>query len=480
MHEMHTGLKPDVDSATQRRFDDGHRFEGLARPLAEAIIGEELYPVTGTNGRLSASFDGLTMAEVLALEHKSLNDELRAAMPAPGLNEGVTLPLQYRVQMEQQCMVSGADRVLFMASKWVRNHDVPEDHPDAYTLVEERHCWYESSQHLADDIAAGWDQFDKDLCAYVPAEPAAPKPQATAREALPALVIEAKGEVTAGNLDEYKANALAVLATIPGKPATDLEFINAKQDATFCRDVQESMAQAKTFVLGRMTTIDEAIKAIDHIAESYRRKAIDLETAVEAEEKRRKQQMVIDAGNTLRAHVEALNARIGKPYMPVTTADFAGAIKSKRTVASMQDAIDYTLANAKIAANATADRIDANLKHLATEAADHSALFPDVASLVLKQQDDFEALVQFRVADFKAKEAAKVAPAPAEVAAAPAPTPAPSVTALPAARQAAVVAHQDDISRFLASRTWGKGEETRARAILVEYEKFRAPALKAA
>ena len=63
LHERHTGLTADVDAATQRRFDDGHRFEALARPLAEGIIGEDLYPVTGSSGRLSASFHGLTMDE---------------------------------------------------------------------------------------------------------------------------------------------------------------------------------------------------------------------------------------------------------------------------------------------------------------------------------------------------------------------------------------------------------------------------------
>ena len=74
---MKTGISQDVDAATQRRFDDGHRFEALARPLAEQIIGEDLYPVTGSNGMLSASFDGLTMDESTAFEHKSLNDALR-------------------------------------------------------------------------------------------------------------------------------------------------------------------------------------------------------------------------------------------------------------------------------------------------------------------------------------------------------------------------------------------------------------------
>ena len=35
LHRLKTGVGPEVDAATQRRFEDGHRFEALARPLAE-------------------------------------------------------------------------------------------------------------------------------------------------------------------------------------------------------------------------------------------------------------------------------------------------------------------------------------------------------------------------------------------------------------------------------------------------------------
>lgn len=61
LHEMATGITPEHDEATLRRFSNGHRFEALARPLAEAIIGDDLYPVVCSEGNLSASFDGVTL-----------------------------------------------------------------------------------------------------------------------------------------------------------------------------------------------------------------------------------------------------------------------------------------------------------------------------------------------------------------------------------------------------------------------------------
>jgi putative phage-type endonuclease len=116
LREIATGVAADVDEATQRRFDDGHLFETRARAIAERIVGEELFPCVGSEGKYSASFDGITLLCDTAFEHKTLNDELRAAIrPENSIN---ALPEHYRVQMEHQCMVSGAERVLFMASVW--------------------------------------------------------------------------------------------------------------------------------------------------------------------------------------------------------------------------------------------------------------------------------------------------------------------------------------------------------------------------
>ena len=117
VRERATGLADaEIDAATARRFADGHRFEALARPLAEQIIGEDLSPCVGKRGKYSASFDGLSFMGDVAFEHKTLGNGLRAAM-APGCT-GADLPLHYRAQMEQQAMVSGCERILFMASQW--------------------------------------------------------------------------------------------------------------------------------------------------------------------------------------------------------------------------------------------------------------------------------------------------------------------------------------------------------------------------
>ncbi|WP_333708445.1 YqaJ viral recombinase family protein, partial [Ottowia beijingensis] len=239
LHRMHTGITPEVDPATQRRFDEGHQAEQLARPLAEEIIGEELAPLVGVSGRYSASFDGVTMMGDVAFEHKLLGQRLRDAM-----HEGCTgadLPLDYQIQMEQQCMVSGCERVLFMASKWVKDEYadgefVPEDY---------RYCWYTPNLELRARIIAGWDQFAADLAAYVPTEAAAPVVPAP-MESLPAVVVQVQGALTvAGNLPAFGQALRDFIARIPARPATDQQFADAEAACKALKKAEDALTQAE-------------------------------------------------------------------------------------------------------------------------------------------------------------------------------------------------------------------------------------------
>jgi putative phage-type endonuclease len=400
LQQLHTGLAPEVDAATQRRFDEGHRIEALARPLAEEIIGDDLAPVVGSEGELSASFDGLTLMGDTAFEHKTLSSDLRSVFNAMTdlARGGEDLPKHYRVQMEQQCMVAGCQRVLFMASSWAGD-----------SLDEERHCWYYPDPALRAEILAGWKQFAQDLAAYTSTEAAAPAPSGRAPETLPALHIEVTGMVTASNLEAFKANALAVFAGINRSLTTDAHFADAERTVKWCGEVEDRLKAAKEHALSQTESIDALFKTIDAIGAEARTVRLELEKLVKVRKESIRGEIVAGGIAELRKHVDALNTRLGRPYMPTITADFAGAVKSKRTVDSLRDAVATTLANAKIEASAIADRIDLNLQHLREHGKDHAFLFSDVSQIVLKAADDLQTLVKARIDAHKAAEEKKEA-----------------------------------------------------------------------
>jgi predicted phage-related endonuclease len=398
LRRMHTGVAADIDAGTQRRFDAGHRLEALARPLAEEFVGTELYPVVGSEGRLSASFDGLTLDESIGFEHKHLNADLRACMPR-GDGEVIGnafLPLNHRVQMEQQLLISGAERVLFMASSWDADGG----------LVEERHCWYVPDLVLRQQIVDGWEQFRRDLAAYVlpdSSEPAAPVGKAP--ETLPALRIEVKGEVTASNLLDFKTTALAAIRSVNRELRTDQDFADAEKAVKWCADVESRLTAAKNHALSQTSSIDALFKAIDDISAEARRVRLDLDKLVTRRKTEVKEDAVVAARRALALHIEALNAELVGGRLPPSTVDFAGAIKGLRSVRSMQDALDSALAGGKIAADAAARGIRANMATFQAVAAGFEFLFADVAQLVHKPADDFKAAVQARIATHRAAEA---------------------------------------------------------------------------
>lgn len=407
LHELHTGITPEVDAGQQRRFDDGHRFEKLARPLAAQIIGEDLYPVVGTEGALSASFDGLTMDESIAFEHKSLNDELRAAMTSM---DGAALPLAYRVQMEQQCAVSRCEKVLFMATKWERNHDFTEDHPEAYTLVERREAWYLPDLKLRAQIVAGWAQLAQDLAAYVPSTaPVVEKVVAEPVEALPAPVVQVTGQLTLK--DNFRVFEVAVRDFIEHRlirePKTDQDFADLDLQIKAMKGARESLKANKSQMWAQVQPIDQANKTTEMLDDLLQTNLSMAERILKAEKERRRGEIVAVGVKGLQDHIATLNQRLGKPYMPQVPADFGTAIKGLKSLTSMEDKVSTELTRAKIEASGIADRIQINLGTLRELAAGVPQLFPDTAQIVLKAPDDLTSLVKTRMAEHQAAEAKK-------------------------------------------------------------------------
>jgi len=396
-----TGVAQEISWFLQKIFDDGHRFEALARPLAEDLIGQDLYPCVGKKGTLSASFDGLTLLEDIAFEHKTLNAALRSALTtiadevANGRPEEDAvrdhLPLQYQIQMEQQLAVSGAERALFMASKWDDNEN----------LVEELHCWYFPNPELRARIVAGWAQFEADVCAHqvVPvADPVVGK----APDQLPALRIELSGMVKASNLAEFRAHAMKVLSGINRNLETDADFADAEQTVKWAKSAEEKLDAAKEHALSQTADIEAVFRTVDDVKAETRRVRLELEKLVAKRKDERRIEIVQAGRSSVQAHYDQINATLGQhaiafPAQAVAN-ELGAAIKGKRSFSAMEDEVGAVAANMKIAASQCADRIRANVAILEGYG-EHAFLFQDRVQLcAAKAPEDLRNLVAARIA----------------------------------------------------------------------------------
>jgi len=381
-----TGIAQDVTPAQQYIFDKGHATEALARPLVEVMIGEELYPVVGTEGNLLASMDGATMLVETLFEHKLWNESLAAQVKAEDLAP------HYYWQLEQQLLVSGAERVIFVCSDGTAENFVSME--------------YRPVAGRAEQLVEGWKQFEADLLNFEMAD----TPSIVVGKApdeLPALRIELTGMVTASNLKVFEQSALAVIDSVKTTLTTDQDFADAKKAVKWCGDVEEAVAAAKKQALSQTQSIDELFSSLDRISAHARETRLKVDKLVKAQELLVKTNIKQKAEQALTDHVTAINKTLGKVTLPAVTADFAGAMKNKRTIASLQDAVDTELARAKIDASQIGDSIRNNLASLDELAVDYMFLFNDVQQLVMKANDDLVALIKVRISEHQKAEEEK-------------------------------------------------------------------------
>jgi putative phage-type endonuclease len=384
-----TGLTPDVDAGTQRLFDRGHAAEEAARQIVEGFIGESLYPVTGwieVDGlRLLASFDGLTAMDDIAWETKLWNATLADAVRAGQLDP------HYYWQLEQQLLVSGAEKVYFTTSDGTPENTVG--------------MWYESLPERRAALIAGWKQFALDLAAYEHVE-AIPAAVAEPQMALPAVFIQVNGSIAlTDNLTVFGNALTAYVERINKKPETDNDFATLEATVKTLKNAEEALDAAENSALGQAASIDTMRRAVALYRAMARDNRLMIDKIVKAEKDNRRADIIRCAQDVMMKHIDKLNERVGG-YMPRAIAPFAEAIKGLKSIDSMRDKIAGALAQAKIEANELADRIQINLSTLEANA-EFKSLFPDVAQIITKPNGDFMDTVNARIAAHKAAEAAK-------------------------------------------------------------------------
>ncbi|UQV43399.1 YqaJ viral recombinase family protein [Janthinobacterium lividum] len=382
-----TGLAKEFSDWVQENIlDYGHEVEALARPFAEKIIGDDLYPATLSLGRESASCDGLNMAETIGFEHKQWNAELATSVRAD------VLPEEHQPQVQQQLLVTGAEKWLFMTSDGTEDNMV-------WMWVYPDTAWFSR-------IVAGWEQFDIDVANYTQVD-IAEKPAAEPIAALPALVVQTEGKVVSSNLVAYKAAAEKFIAKINTKLETDEDFANAENTVKYCGEAEDKLELAKAAALAQTATIDEVMRTVDHIKAQFRAKRLELEKLVKTRKEQIKETILNEGRHAFTAHIAALETEITPLRLQQQQPDFAGAMKGKRTLGSLRDAVSTTLANAKIAANTQAADYRAKQAWCREHAATYGFLFMDMANIIGKPMEDFQLVITSRIADHKRAEEAK-------------------------------------------------------------------------
>ena len=393
IQERATGISQEPSAAMQALFSRGHAAEAAARPKAEEVIGEDLYPVTATSGDgyLSASFDGITMDEGIVWECKLYNAAL-----ADYMQEHSDLPDTHWPQVEQQLLISGARMCYFTLCS--DDGDIAASH------------LYVSRPDRRDRIIAGWQQLDRDVADYVHVDPVE-KPVAAAVMDLPSVAVTVSGGLSiADNFQAFEDALRHFLdATLIREPKTDQDFADLDGQIKVLKKAEKAMKDCDQAMIAQIETLDTFKRRKDMLEKlvSDNRKAA--EKLYEMEKERRKKEIIDSGRDALAAHIAELNKDIAPAVMPAINADFSGAIKGLKSMDSAKNKVGSALVAAKLEANQIADLIRRNQKVMLEHATGYELLFADMNQILLKPTDDLVLLVKARIAAHEEAIAQKVA-----------------------------------------------------------------------
>ena len=393
LHAMHVGFAKEVSGYVQEKiFDRGHEIEAKARPLAAAILGEEIYPVAGEKDfglsqPLTMSADGLTVSWSRAWENKQSNIELLESVRA-----GI-LPDEHQPQCQQIMMVSGAESTLFTVSN--------EDEILAHLTVL-------PSQEWRDRIIQGWAQFAKDLGNYIPPE-VIPEVIAAPIKDLPAITYKMNGMSLSTNLrNDVKPAILALVEQSKRKLETDQDFADLDALCKKFKKAEEQCALVQSQAVGEIKDVDAFCRELKELAEIMRQARIAGEKAVSSEKDARKLAILSKAKAELTNYIIALNLEIKPIVFAIAWPDFAGAIKGMKNLSAMQEATDTMLRDGKMLADLAAKDVRAKLAWLKIAYIGYELLFRDLQNLTSMPLEDFQLAGNARINAHKKIEAGKL------------------------------------------------------------------------
>lgn len=397
------GIKKEAGYFMKRIQRRGHALEAKARSeFAEIIVGDDLPATVMSYGILSASLDGRTPDGKIIMEHKSLNDSIRAA----GCVE--MLPVKYHIQMEQQLYVSGAEKCLFVASG--------SDDEEAI------HYWYESDPVLLARILAGWDVLLEDAKNYkrAPAEDeavievVADFPVISAKVNGSISIIDNFGDVES-SVNDFLANKLIKA------PVDDNDFANLDNQIKAIKRAEDMLKQAGNDVISQAEAVAAFMRRKTALEKALQSARLSAEKIVKDRKASIKQDEIDRGAAEIKAYMDSRGGD-----MPIGTEldvlgrgilDISEYTKNLKTIKSIKERISVGVSERKIQINQFIDDVTEKVEWLDEEYPEMRVAVPDLARLVTISEGDFRSEVKARVERYQAAQKDKSAPAPA-----PAPT----------------------------------------------------------
>lgn len=218
------------------------------------------------------------------------------------------------------------------------------------------------------------------------------------------LILKITGEVQASNLAEFEQTALDVIGNINTTLTTDNDFAEAKENIKSCKAVEIRIANAKQGAIMSMEAVAEMMTVVDRLQDKFRDVRLLLEKTVKTEEARRKKE-ITDTGIT--NIIERIKSSPISHGYKFDNNEIISAIKGKRSLIAMQDAVDEVINEVFENINNLEETYTLNTCAINAAEMEYPGLFPDKKTIALQTIDTVGPIIEARIAKFRIAEMEK-------------------------------------------------------------------------
>jgi putative phage-type endonuclease len=384
-----TGIVPEPSEFQAALFAKGHEIEDFAREYIGDLYGDEFFPAVflDEDNKSRASLDGINLAGDTIIEIKTINKKNKSYAMAGEIDP------MYIPQVVYGMGMSGAEKCLFIVSD-----GMPES--TYYVPVQFDIGWFET-------IQSAITQFWLDVDVYQP-EQSKPEPVLMPVMQLPALNIRVAGDIAiSSNLETFGDKLTGFIAGINRDPQTDEDFGNLETAVKTLKQAEDALKKGMDSALGQTSSIDDLIKRVEYFIDCARNARLSAEKLTKTRKEEIRNELIIAAKNEYAKYCASLEREIDPIKLMLVQPDFSQAIKGVKTMASLRDKLNTSLANAKILASDTAADLRVKLAWYKENCLSFNYLFGDLKDIIRKPLDDFKLNCESRIERHKQAEQEK-------------------------------------------------------------------------
>jgi hypothetical protein len=212
------------------------------------------------------------------------------------------------------------------------------------------------------------------------------------------LVVKIAGSVQTSNFSEYQKDVLDEVGKINTDLVTDEHFVEAESAIKVLKVTETRIANAKQDGINQTADIADLFTMMDKLSDSIRKTRLDLEKKVKSEKLARKNKIIDDGFNRVRDFLKSSPANHG---YTLNIGIFQEAVKGKKSIEKMEDAVNEAVSNEIEAIEAIEVRVRANLEKIEESEKEFPGLFFDKKQIALSLEETVDALIESRVNKYK-------------------------------------------------------------------------------